>query len=94
MDQTIPTSMEGTHVHRDVLREGRKPGELQKITIFLRGGQLSRRRTPSWDSGLRDIDNLAGLRLRKLLLAKPCIVSPAANARMRCHATRLLKLPG
>ena len=43
---------------------------------------------------LGDINNLASLRLHKLLLAKPCIVSPAAKARMWCHTTRLLELPG
>ena len=43
---------------------------------------------------LRDIDNLASLRLSKLLLAKPCIVSPTAKARMWFHAAPLLELPG
>ena len=50
--------------------------------------------SPAAMGRLGDINNLAGLRLRKLLLAKPCIVSPAAKARMWCHATRLLELPG
>jgi len=50
--------------------------------------------SPAAKGRLRDIDNLAGLRLRKLLLTKPCIISPVANARMWCHMTRLLELPG
>jgi hypothetical protein len=50
--------------------------------------------SPAATGRLRDINNLASMCLWKLLLAKPCIVSPAAKARMWCHATRLLELPG
>ena len=50
--------------------------------------------SPAAKGQLGDIGDLTSLRLCKLLLAKPCIVSPAAKARMSCHVTRLLELPG
>jgi hypothetical protein len=50
--------------------------------------------SPAAKGRLGDIDELTSLHLRKLLLAKPCILSPATKARMWCHTMRLLKLPG